>query len=364
MRVLDLLKFAPKLYKSGKTIHLIGPPGCGKSQVIQNDVVAALSAEYGTEFGFHDSLAPTLDAPDYKGFLIPSKDPDGTPSSFFTRSPELPSKQYLADHPRGIMLIDELSSAEMLTQKALAPVLLSKRFGNETLPAGWQVWAASNRISDRAGVVRSPSHVRNRVIEIPLENDALSWAVHAEKKGVHPLVIAFAKQHPTEAFVNEVPATDKPFSTARSLMAAADLITVDSARDADGMLIDLEIPTDPLMQQAVYGCIGEGCGATLFGFLKVYDKLPTLEDIEKDPKTAKCPQDLSAGWAAGQMCVHYAKAGNIDKLWTYTERLPREVQVSMAKSLLERSGSALLNSPALIKWIHANKALITNSTSA
>lgn len=364
MRVLDLIKIAPRLYKSGKTIHLIGPPGCGKSQVIENDIVAALSAQYGEPFGFFDSLAPTLDAPDYKGFLIPSKDADGTPSSFFTRSPELPSKQYLADHPRGIYLVDELSSAEMLTQKALAPVLLSKRFGNERLPPGWQVWCASNRISDRAGVVKSPSHIRNRVREIQLENDAISWAVHAELKGVHPLIIAFAKQHPNEAFCNEVPATDKPFSSARSLMSAAELLTVDSARDADGRLIDMELPSDPLMQQCVAGDIGEGTAATLFGFLKVYDKLPTLEEIEANPMTAKCPADLSAGWAAGQMCIHYAKPGNIDKLWQYTERLPREVQVSMAKSLLERSGSALLNSPSLIKWIHANKALITNSTSA
>jgi hypothetical protein len=250
----------------------------------------------------------------------------------------------------------------MLTQKALAPVLLSKRFGNETLPPGWQVWAASNRLSDRAGVVRQPSHIRNRVRELPLENDALSWAVWAEKHGVHPLIIAWAKSHPTVAFVNEVPATDKPFSTARSLARAADYLQVGLQRDADGALIDLELPMDELHMIGVMGDIGEGATADLFGFLKVYDKLPTLEEIEADPKKAKCPTDLSAGWAAGQMCIHYAKPGNIDKLWQYTERLPKEVQVSMAKSLLERSGSVLLNSPSLVKWIHSNKALITSST--
>lgn len=362
MRILDLVKMAPDLYESGATIHLIGPPGCGKSQVIQNEITAILSAKYGEEFGFHDSLAPTLDAPDYKGFLLPIKNPDGTAGSAFTRSPELPSREYLHKHPRGIYLVDELSSAEMLTQKALAPVLLSKRFGNETLPPGWQVWAASNRLSDRAGVVRQPSHIRNRVRELPLENDALSWAVWAEKYGVHPLIIAWAKSHPTVAFVNEVPATDKPFSTARSLARAADYLQVGLKRDADGALIDLELPMDELHMIGVMGDIGEGATADLFGFLKVYDKLPTLEEIEADPKKAKCPSDLSAGWAAGQMCIHYAKPGNIDKLWQYTERLPKEVQVSMAKSLLERSGSVLLNSPSLVRWIHSNKALITSST--
>ena len=362
MRVLDLIKLAPALYEAGDTVHLIGPPGVGKTQVIKNEIVSSLSAKYGEQFGFHDSLAPTLDAPDYKGFLIPSKSERGTPTSFFTRSPELPSEEYLEKHPRGIYLVDELSSAEQLTQKALAPVLLERRFGNEILPKGWMVWAASNRMSDRAGVVRQPSHIRNRVREIPLENDALSWAVWAEAHGIHPLIIAWAKQHPTIAFCNEVPSTDRPFSTARSITRAANLMQVGLARDEEGRLIDLDLPTDVLVQQGVYGDIGEGAGADLFGFLKVWDQLPTLEEIMADPKQAKCPNDLSAGWAAGQMCIHYAKAGNINELWTYTERLPREVQVSMAKSLLERSGSALLNSPALIKWIHANKALITSST--
>lgn len=362
MRILDLAKIAPTLYESGDTVHLIGPPGCGKSQVIENDIVQILSEKYGEQFGFYDSLAPTLDAPDYKGFLLPIKNPDGTAGSAFTRSPELPSREYLAQHPRGIYLVDELSSAELLTQKALAPVLLSKRFGNERLPPGWQVWAASNRMSDRAGVVRQPSHVRNRIREIPLENDALSWAVWAEKHGIHPLIIAWAKSHPTIAFVNEVPSTDKPFATARSVARAANYLQVGLARDDDGMLTEMELPMDELTMLAVMGDIGEGATADMFGFLKVYDKLPTLDEIEADPKKAKCPSDLSAGWAAGQMCIHYAKPGNIDKLWQYTERLPKEVQVSMAKSLLERSGSVLLNSPSLVKWIHANKALITSST--
>ena len=362
MRILELQKVVLQMYEAGDAIHLMGPPGCGKTDFIRNEVVGMLSAKYGEQFGFKISIAPTLDAPDYKGFLVPTKDAKGNLISFFTRSPEFPSDEYLEQHPRGIYFIDELSSAEHLTQKALSSPILDKVFGNNTLPPGWQVWAASNRAADRAGALRMLSHIRNRVREIPMENDALSWAVWAEKHGIHPLVIAWAKANPTVAFVDEVPNTDRPFSSARSVVRAAKLLQVGLAQDADGKLVDMELPSDVLIQQCVYGDIGEGAGANLFGYLKVWDKLPTLDEILADPMKAKCPQELSAGWAAGQMCIHFAKGGNIDQLWTYTERLPREVQVSMAKSLLERSGSSLLNSPALIKWIHANKALITSST--
>jgi hypothetical protein len=362
MRILDVLKQAERLYAADVAVHFIGPPGGGKTSVIRNEIVNILSARYGEQFGCQTSVAPTLDAPDYKGFLIPTKNAAGEPISIFTRSPEFPSEDYLAKHPRGIYLIDELSSAEHLTQKALASVILEKTFGNHTLPSGWRVFIASNRASDRAGALRMLSHIRNRTIEIPLENDALSWAVWAEQNGIHPLIIAWAKSNPTTAFVDEVPNTDRPFSTARSVALAARFLQVGLARDAEGKLIDMELPSDSLVQQGVYGAIGEGAGASLFGYLKVWDKLPTLDEILADPAKAKCPQELSAGWAAGQMCIHFANGSNIDLLWQYTERLPREVQVSMAKSLLERSGSALLNSQRLVKWIHANKALITSST--
>lgn len=363
MRILDVLKEVPRFYEAGDAVHLVGPPGCGKSSIIRNEVVDILSAQYKEPFGCFVTTPATMDAPDYKGICFPVKQQDGSVQSVFTRSPELPSEEYFEQHPRGIYFVDELSSAEHLTQKALAAVLLEKQVGNRTLPKDWVVWAASNRTADRAGAVRMLSHIRNRVREIHMENDALSWAVWAEAHGIHPLIIAWAKQAPAIAFCDEVPNTDRPFSTARSVARAAKLLQVGMARDPEtGKLIDMELPSDALVQQGVYGDIGEGAGADLFGFLKVWDQLPTLEEIMQDPAKAKCPTELSAGWAAGQMCIHYASGANIDKLWTYCERLPREVQVSMAKSLLERSGSALLNSPKLIKWIHANKALITSST--
>jgi hypothetical protein len=267
----------------------------------------------------------------------------------------------LKEHPRGIYFIDERNQADQLTSKSVAPVVLDKRFGEECLPEGWQIWSASNRMSDRAGVIRPMSHLRNRETELLIDADVLSWSVWAESEGVHPMIIAWAKQNPTVAFTEKVPDNDKPFCTARSLTAAGKFLSLQAETDAQGR-VSMDLPNDNLSQMVVYGHIGEGAGSSLFGFLKVHDQLPTIEEIENDPKGAKCPKELGAGWAAGQMCIHYAGAKNIDKVWQYVERLPREIQVSMAKSLLERSGSVLLNSQALGKWVASNRALINASS--
>lgn len=360
MKLIDFIKSAPMLYKTGKTVHLKGPPGLGKTMSVRNDVREVLSESFKEPFGYADVVLPTIDAPDIRGFLVPTKDADGTPTSFFTRPAILPSVAYLKEHPRGIFFIDESDQADLLTSKAKSGIVLEKRFGEHYLPDGWWVIEASNRMEDRSGVLRSLAHNVNRVRTINLEPDILSWAVWAEAHGVHPMMVAFAKQFPGVVFSEHVPKTDGPFCTPRSFVSAADLVA-DAAGVDDKGRPRMSIPVNSILSQLIAGDIGEGATAQLFGFLKVGDQLPTIDQIEKDPMKAKCPEDLSAAYAAMQLCIHHASPPNVDKLWTYTERLPKELQVSAAKSLVDKGKGVLLNSQALNNWIRNNRALINAS---
>jgi hypothetical protein len=121
------------------------------------------------------------------------------------------------------------------------------------------------------------------------------------------------------------------------------------------------IPQSNILSQMVAGDIGEGACAQLMAYLKVADELPTIGEIMDKPKDAKCPDSLSAAYAAAQMCLHYANPQNIDKLWIYTERLKKELQVSVAKQLIAKGAGVLLNSKALSAWIGKNRALINAS---
>lgn len=360
MHLNDIAKNAVMLYESGTAIHLIGPPGVGKTDVTENEFKGALEAHYGEKFGFHDLVVPTLDAPDFRGFLIPTKAADGTPTSFFTRSGAMPTKEYLVEHPRGIMFLDERNQADQLTQKSLAPVVLSKRFGDNYLPAAWIVVSASNRQQDGSGVAKALKHMVNRERTIAVEPNVLAWSLYAEARGVHPMLIAFAKSRPNIVFSDSVPKEDAPFCTPRSFMSAAKLISIVAGVDPQGNP-NMKIPNDGIMMQLVAGDIGSQAAAELFAYLKVADELPTIDEILADPKGCKCPKELSAAYAAVQICIHYAKPDNIDKLWSFAERFPKELQVTTCKSLVERGGGMLLNSASLSKWIMANKVLINAS---
>ena len=92
----------------------------------------------------------------------------------------------------------------------------------------------------------------------------------------------------------------------------------------------------------------------------VLRNLPDIEDVIKAPDKAKCPQALDAGYAAVQLCLHYAKPENVDPIWQYVERLAKELQVSAAVSLCLQSGGTLINSKALGSWVAKNRALINN----
>jgi hypothetical protein len=361
MHLNDFVKNAVMVYESGTSTHLIGPPGVGKTEAIEHDFVPALEAHFGEKFGWCDLVLPEYDAPDLRGFLIPTKDKDGNPTSFFTRPSVIPSAQYLKDHPRGVMFLDERNQADQLLQKAVAASVHKKRFGDFYLPEGWRVISASNRQADGSGVGKSLKHLVNRERTIQIEPNVTAWAIWAEARGIHPMLVAFAKARPNIVFNDVVPKEEGPFCTPRSFVSAAKLISLVAGVDAQGNP-NMKIPNNGIMMQLVGGDISDKAAAELFAYLKVADDLPTIDEILADPKGCKCPKELSAAYAGVQMTIHYAKPDNIDKLWTFCERMPKELQTSACKSLVEKGGGALLNSPALGKWIMNNKALINASS--
>jgi hypothetical protein len=338
--------------------HLIGAPGIGKTDVARQ-IKALLSELYGEPFGLVVCHLTTMDAPDMRGFMIPSKEvlDDGTTiaTSVFTEANILHDIR-MTGCARGIVLLDEFSQADVLVQKAASSLIDEGKLGIKNIPDGWWVISTSNRQKDRSGTAKPLMHNINREVRFLTASDTFSWCRWAERNGVHPLIIAWAKFAPETFFTNEVPKEPEPFCTPRSAVRVSDFLT---KQVEPGSMV---LPSDKLSKLFTYGTIGEGAGIMLMAFLLFANELPTIEAVERDPMTAKLPsatKNLGSSYAAMQMCVSHATAKNVNKVFKYITRLPLELQTSAAKSLMaSEDAGTFLNSECLGEFVRTHKSLI------
>jgi hypothetical protein len=292
-----------------KAMLFVSGPGMGKSSIVEQ-----AADEYSAEIGEPVMCKPfhltTVEPPDVRGFGLPDKDSDGNRTMTFTAPPWAVRK----DEPsRGILFLDELGQASHDVQKPAAELLLHRRVGSYQLPPGWIVVAASNRESDRSGVQRELAFITNRRVVYNIEPNLDAWANWAEKTGVHPLAIAFAKVKPGLVFSDKVPEKPGPYCTPRSLvMLSEDIGEMDMA----------------MFTETATGLIGEGTAAEFVAFLRVAESLPSFEEIVKNPSTAEVPKRPDASYAAMQMVAHRVDDKTAKAAFTYLKRMGKEFQVA------------------------------------
>ena len=94
------------------------------------------------------------------------------------------------------------------------------------------------------------------------------------------------------------------------------------------------------------GCLGEGVGTELTGFLSVFDKMPSIDGIILNPMQAEIPGDLAVLHAVSTALTFRADKDNLGRIVKYFDRL-KDAQRP------EFSGFALkeiaLNKPELTK---------------
>ncbi|RLC10609.1 MAG: hypothetical protein DRI24_20020 [Deltaproteobacteria bacterium] len=355
MRLSELSKMIVPLYNTGTPVTLVGAPGIGKSDAV-HELPQVLSLATGEEFGHVTVEASTLDAPDVIGFLIPTKGPNGEALARYTK-PDMVRQIEATGLEHGILFIDEIGQADTLVQKSLASLFIEGKLGEYRVPDGWYVISATNRVEDRAGVVKELSHFTNRQCRVDIDANIDDWMVWARDHGVHHMMMAFANFRPGVVMADKVPTKPGPYCTPRSFTAAAKFLNelIDDAED--------DIPADGVTQAIVSGYIGEGASAELFAFLKVNGIIPSWDDITKDPKGCKAPPDdrLDAAYACAGLIAAKADGTTVDKAFQFATRLPIELQTSIAKTLVTTMGGSALNSPAIAKFVSEHKALILGS---
>ena len=314
--------------------------------------------------------------------MLPIKDGTGGMISVFSTPPWYPTainqKVYTPDgkvHGRrewtgelpeyGVVFLDEFGQSEDEVKKAAAELLLHGEVGDTSLPMGWRVLAASNRMSDRSGVMRAMMFVVNRRAQLNIDPSLPAWVEWASSRPAesrpHYLTISFARKNPDLVFRDKVPDGSDPFCTPRTLcLMDRDLQALRSDED----IAQDRMPLNDLAREMAAGWIGKGEAAQYYTHLKYADELPDIADIVRDPMAAKLPITRDAQMVCGYMLAHSVTAKNARNVLRYTMRLNIEMQVLTVQAIIKSPlASALAMEPELVTWITKNKKLLIESRS-
>jgi len=299
------------LLESNTPLFIHGSPGIGKSYIV-NDIASKLDLE------IVDVRLSQLDAVDLRGIpAISNAQTVWMPPVFLPTESE----------SRGILFLDELNSAPLSVQAAIYQLILDRKIGEYSMPKGWRIVCAGNKIDDRGIVFKLPSPLINRMVHIVLEarfDDFKTWAI---AEGIHPYIIGFLGFRP-DLLSSEVPAsteTNPAFCTPRAWSMLSTILqqTSDISK----------------ISPIIYGCVGYGAGIELLSFIKVYKRLPDIDAILAGD-SQEVPQEPSSLYALiAALIERYKTIEQAKQLLTYSESLPVEFSVMLIKDLITKDES-------------------------
>lgn len=345
------LKLLPRLIGNGITTELESDPGIGKSSLVVQ-MKDQLQASTGLNWGIGTHLLALYQPVDVNGFMVPHDHPKYGLMSKFTMPAWMMSDEGipLTEYDRFILFFDEFHQADPDVKKAVANVLLEGRIGQYKFDKKKVAVITAGNLSDgRNGVTKDFDFRINRVRKMRLHFDLQSWTDWAFKKGVPPVFITFANEHP-EIFEPRERKDYSPWCTPRSFVACAEDMM--ALADASGL-----VPTDAAAQEVAAGTIGSGPCAQLFAYIKLGNETPSYSEIISNPTKVKVPNRADA-----QMLVAYTLAArvsskDVDPVVTYMDRMPKEFAVTFAKAACRRD-TTLVDTDTFGSWAAKNAALM------
>ena len=206
-----------------RPILLMGPPGIGKTQIMEQ-----IAAETGVGLVSYTITHHTRQSAVGLPF-IEKRTYGGEKFSVteYTMSEILASVYRLMERTglrEGILFLDEINCVS----ETLAPMMLQflqcKTFGNQRLPEGWLIAAAGNPPEYNRSVRDFDVVTLDRVKRIDVREDFAVWKEYARGRGVHGAVVSYLDIKKDNFYRVETTAEGLEFATARGWEDLSELI--------------------------------------------------------------------------------------------------------------------------------------------
>lgn len=340
MKFSDLKKsiIAQFMAPKGNTIvpFIEGRPGGGKSACAR-EIADVLKEKFKIKDEQIVEFNPSLRDPvDVLG--IPFKHVSGTHNEWLP-----PAEFYNLRFGVGpcVLIIEELSDAQMSMQNPMCRIILDRYAGSLKLSDQLFIIATGNRVEDRSGANRLSTKLGNRLRCLTFEEDLDDWVAWAKAHQIDDVLIKFLQFQPN--LLSDFDPKRKTNPTPRAWEKVSYIPEFED--DKDNMLF---------FQHAA-GDVGEGAATAYCGFRKIYLSLPDFTELMKRPKTYEVPEEQSILWATVMKLTSIVaeKATTqkmADAIFEYILRVKPELQAMAVREIMAGAGKAkLMKSPALLQ---------------
>ena len=339
MRPAQLLTILDREFTSTKEGHhtpvmLWGPPGVGKSQI-----VAEVASKHGVPV--IDIRLSQMEPSDLRGIPFRSGD---------TVEWAVPGILPNAGRhgPRGILFLDEITSAPPSVSAAAYQLILDRKLGEYEVPEGWAIFAAGNRQGDRGVTYTMPAPLANRLSHFEVETHLDDWVAWAWANGIDERVIAFLRFRPELLFDFDPAHNPVAFPSPRSWEFAHRSLQKFGANPK-------------LLLGTLQACVGPAAGIELHAFINSLDKMPDLDDIVAG-REVPVPDEIDLQYAVAAALVGRAIRARDDDnankvighILNYANNFPqKEMGVMLVSDLHRAIGDQLFQVPEFTDWATA-----------
>ena len=285
---------------AGVPVLIWGPPGVGKTASVH-----ALARRMG--YHVEVVLASIREPADFLGLpVINGKQVRFSPPDWAVR---------LAQVERGILFLDELSTAPPAVQSALLRVVLERVVGDLTLPSGVRIIAAANPPDIAANGWELSPPLANRFAHLHYRFSPESfarqfpsyWGAPPAIEGIDPdrwaqmraLIAGYLRVKPAHALAVPQGESERGLAwpSPRSWDHASRMLAV----------ADIDDPEDAIY--IVGSCVGQAVAVEMIHWWRDAD-LPDPEAVLADPERYPIPARSDALYSISQACVQWVVQGD------------------------------------------------------
>ncbi len=206
-----------------RPILLMGPPGIGKTQIMEQ-IAGECDLALVSYTITHHTRQSAIGLP-----FIREKEYAGRKRSVteYTMSEIIASvydKMEASGKREGILFIDEINCVSETLAPTMLQFLQCKSFGNQQVPSGWIIVAAGNPPEYNKSVRDFDVVTLDRVKVINVEADFGVWKEYAYEVGIHGSVISYLDIHKENFYRMETTVDGKQFVTARGWQDLSEMI--------------------------------------------------------------------------------------------------------------------------------------------